>query len=439
MNGRRAFLKTLAGGAVAGFPTIVPSSALGRDGFIAPSDKIVMGAIGVGRMGSGDMRGFLSKPEVRMAAVCDVRQDRAEQNQARINAHYKDNECKAYNDFRELLERPDIDGVMISTGERWHALITIAAANRGKHTYTEKPLGLSVAEFKAVREAVNRNGVTFQYGTEARAIYYYRHAVELVRNKRIGELKTIMLGVVRGPSEPLYGVEKDPPPGFDYDMWLGPSPWAPYSDMRVSIDAWLFISDYGLGCLDGAWGIHEIDIAQWANNSDNTAPIDVEGTGTFYTDIRDVPHEYTVEHNYANGVKLVHMDMVTARKRVPQFNLVQNSGATLMIGTEGWIHASREGIITNPPSLATEKIGPNQIQVIRTNDHRGNWLDAIRSGQQPVCPLECAVHGETVAQQAYIALCLGRKLRWDPVAEEFIGDPEANRRLTRPMRSPWHI
>jgi hypothetical protein len=205
---------------------------------------------------------------------------------------------------------------------------------------TEKPLGLSVAECKAVREAVNRNGVVFQFGTEARSIFYYRHAVELVRNKRIGELKTIMLGVVRGPSDHLYGEPKDPPPGFDYDMWLGPSPWAPYSDMRVSIAAWLFISDYGLGCLDGAWGIHEIDIAQWVNDSDTTGPIDVEGTGTFYTDIRDTPHEYTVEHTYANGVRLVHMDMVTARKRV---------------------------------------------------------------------------------------------------AEEFIGDAEANRWLTRPMRSPWHL
>jgi len=297
-----------------------------------------------------------------------------------------------------------------------------------------------VAEFKAVREAVTRNGVAFQYGTEARAIFYYRHAVELVRNKRIGELKTIMIACSYGnPSNHLYGEPKDPPPGFDYDMWLGPSPWAPYSDMRVSINAWLYISDYGLGHLDGAWGIHEIDIAQWANDSDNTAPIDVEGTGSFYTDIRDTPYEWTVEYTYANGVRLIHMDMVTARKRVPQFNLIQNNGATVMIGTEGWIHASREGIITNPPSLANERIGPDQIQVIRTNDHRRNFLNAIRTGQQPVCPLESAVRSETVAQQAYLALCLGRKLRWDPVAEEFIGDAEANRRLTRPMRSPWHI
>jgi predicted dehydrogenase len=209
--------------------------------------------------------------------------------------------------------------------------------------------------------------------------------------------------------------------------------------LRVSIEAWLYISDYGLGHLDGAWGIHEIDIAQWANDSDTTGPIAVEGTGSFYADIRDTPYEWTVEHTYANGVRLIHMDMVTAEKRAPEFNLINNNGATVIYGTEGWIYASREGIITNPPSLATEKIGPNQIQVIRTNDHRRNWLDAIRTGQQPVCPLEAAVRSESVAQKAYISLRLGRKLRWDPVAEEFIGDAEANRWLTRPMRSPWHI
>jgi predicted dehydrogenase len=281
--------------------------------------------------------------------------------------------------------------------------------------------------------------VAFQFGTEARAIFYYRHAVELVRNGRIGELKTIMAAANHGPTDHLYEQPKDPPPGFDYDMWLGPSPWAPYSDLRVSYAVWMFISDYGLGCLDGAWGIHEIDIAQWVNDADTTGPIDVEGTCTFYNDIRDTPYEWTVEHTYANGVRLINMDMFTAKKRAPQFNSLPSNGATVMIGTEGWIYASREGIVTHPPSLATESIGPNQIQVIRTNDHRRNFLNAIRTGQQPVCHLEAAVRSQTVAQQAYIALRLGRKLRWDPVAEEFIGDAEANRMLSRPMRSPWRI
>ena len=243
------------------------------------------------------------------------------------------------------------------------------------------------------------------------------------------------------PNNRLYGEPKDPPPGFDYDMWLGPSPWAPYSDLRVSIEAWLYISDYGLGHLDGAWGIHDLVTAQWVNDSDTTGPLDVEGTGcSFYTDIRDTPYVWTVEHNYANGVRLIHMDMHTAKKRTPEFNLIpNNNGAAVIYGTEGWIYVSREGIFTNPPSLATEKIGPDKIQVTRSNDHHQNFLNAIRTGQQTICPVEVAVRAQEIAQQEYISLCLGRKLRWDPVAEEFIGDAEANRFLTRAMRSPWQL
>jgi predicted dehydrogenase len=290
-----------------------------------------------------------------------------------------------------------------------------------------------------VRDAVNQNGVSFQFGTQQRSSFYYRHAVELVRNGRIGEVKTIMVGSVRGPNDTLYGTPKEPPLGLDYDMWLGPAPWAPYSDMRVSIAAWLFISDYGLGCLDGAWGIHDIDIAQWVADADQTGPIEVEGTATWYTDIRDVPHDYTVEHKYANGIRLIHMDMVSARKRAPEFSALPSTGATVIFGSEGWIFVSRDGIVTNPASLASEKIGPNQKQVIRSNDHRRNLLEAIRGGQKTICPVESAVRAQTVVQQEYISLMLGRKLEWDPVAEQFKNDPEANRWLSRPMRSPWHL
>jgi predicted dehydrogenase len=439
MNGRRDFLKAVAGGAVAGFPAIVPSRALGRDGFVAPSDRLVLGAIGVGRQGSGDMRGFLSDPEVRVAAICDVQQTVRDRIANVVNNRYGDTACATYNDFRELLARPDIDVVLIATGERWHPLIAIEAARRGKHIYCEKPLGLSVAEAKAVRRAVKSAGVSFQFGTQQRSSFYYRHAVELVRNGRIGELKTIMVGTVHGPNNHLYGVPKDPPPGFDYDMWLGPSAWAPYSDMRVSVAAWLFISEYGLGCLDGAWGIHDIDIAQWVNDSDNTGPIEVEGACSFYTDIRDTPYEWTVEQKYANGVRLIHMDMVTAKKRAPEFNTLPSTGSTVIFGSKGWIYVSREGLVTQPERLAAETIGPNEIQVIRSDDHRRNLLNAIRTGRQTICPVESAVRAQTVIQQEYIAMNLGRKLRWDPVREEFPGDAEANRWLSRPMRSPWNL
>jgi predicted dehydrogenase len=440
MSGRRDFLKCVAGGVVAGFPTILPSSALGRDGNVAPSDRIVMGAIGVGRKGSGDMLAFLEQKDVRMAAICDVNQATRERMAATVNRQYNDTACATYNDYRELLERSDIDAVTIATGERWHPLIASAAARAGKHMYCEKPLALSIAAAQAVREAVNENGVSFQFGTQQRSSFYYRHAVELVRNGRIGELKTIMTSDSRGGNSTLYGEIKDPPLGFDYDMWLGPAPWAPYSDVRVSIAAWLFISDYGLGNLDGAWGIHDIDIAQWATGSDHSGPIEVEAVAAnFHTDIRDVPYDYTVEHRYASGVRLIHMDRVTAHKREPLFETLPSVGASLFFGTEGWIFVSRDGIVTHPESLASEKIGPNQIQVIRSDDHQRNLLEAIRTGQKTICNVEVAVRDQTVIQQSYIALNLKRKLRWDPVAEHFVDDPEANKMMSRPMRSPWHL
>jgi predicted dehydrogenase len=231
---------------------------------------------------------------------------------------------------------------------------------------------------------------------------------------------------------------KDPPPGIDYDMWLGPSPWAPYRETVVTTTAWLFMSEYGLGCIDGAWGIHDVDIAQWLHG-DFTTPVEVEGTAKYYTDLRDTPYEWTTEQKYANGVRLLHMDMITAKKRAPQFNLLPSIGSTVIVGSEGWIYVSREGIITHPARLASEAIGPNEIRVIRSDNHRRDLLNAIRTGKKTIAPVEVATRDQMVVQQEYIALTLGRKLRWNPDREEFIGDAEANRLLSRPMRSPWSL
>ena len=440
MNGRRDFLKCLAGGVVAGFPTIVPSSALGRDGFVAPSDKVVMGAIGVGRQGSGDMRGFLMSPDVRMAAICDVNQATRERIAAVVNRRYNDTACATYNDFRELLGRSDIDAVVIATGERWHPLIASAAARAGKHMYCEKPLALSVANCKAVREAVNENGVSFQFGTQQRSTFYYRHAVELVRNGRIGEVKTIMVGSVRGPDDTLYGADQRAATGLRLRYVAGPSPWAPYSDMRVSIAAWLFISDYGLGCLDGAWGIHDIDIAQWVANADNTGPVEVEAqNATFYTDIRDVPHDYTVEHKYSSGIRLIHMDMATraeagARIQLPTFH-----------GSDGDFRERRLDFrqprrYRDPsrvsghgedrpqpdpgdPQRRSSPQPPGRYPV-GTEDHLQHRSRGARPDGSPA-GTHCFEPGTKAA--------LGS--RWRALRD----DPEANKWLSRPMRSPWHL
>ncbi len=434
MVNRRDFLRTAAVGVVA--PMILPRHVIAGSQVTPPSDRITLASIGVGRMGGGHVRGFLKMPDVRVLAICDVRQETLQKVKAAVDQQYGDSSCGAYTDFREVLARPDIDAVVIAPGERWHPLIGIEAARRGKHMYCEKPLSVTLAEGLALREAIKKYGVVFQWGTQQRSIQFYRHTAELVRNGYIGDVRNVMIGSAGGgppkpePPETL----KAPPPGFDYDMWLGPSPYVPYSDVRVSL-TWLFIRDYGLGCLGGAWGIHDLDAAQFFLETDDTTPVEIEGRARYYEDIRDVPYSWTVEQKYASGVNVIHMDLVTAKTRAKQFAL--GNMASLVTGSKGWIWVSRQGIRTEPESLAQTVIGANDKRVILSDDHKRNFLDAIRKKQQPLSPITAAVHAETMCQQSAIAMQLQRKLRWDPNAERFIDDEQANRLLSRAIRAPW--
>ena len=423
--------------AAVGFPAIVPASALGANGTTPPSDRIRLGCVGVGRMGSGNLRGFLRNQDVRLTAICDVQQSRREQQKSIVDKHYGDGACATYNDFREMFDREDLDAVMIATGERWHPIVSAEAARRGKHIYCEKPLSLTVEDAKAVREVVRRSGVVFQFGTQQRSSANFRTACELVRNGKIGELQKIVIGC-SGPSGRREMEQPVPvPPGFDWDMWLGPSPWVPYSDMRASV-TWLAIYDYGLGSIGGSWGVHDIDIAQWVNNADHTAPVSVEGTGTLYDDVRDTVATWEIEYVYANGVKIHFLNRAAAMERyAKQWTGTGNS--VVLIGSDGWIWVSREGINSHPESVVRTPIGPNDQRVIFSNDHKRNFLDAIRTGQQTISPIEVAARDEMICQMGDIAVRLERKLQWDPVKEEFTGDPQANRRLSRPRRSPWRV
>jgi predicted dehydrogenase len=431
---RRDFLRVASAAAVG--PMIVPRHVIAGSQTTPPSDRITLAAIGVGRMGGGHVRGFLKLPDVRFLAICDVRQETLQKVKAAVDQQYGDSSCGAYTDFREVLARPDIDAVVIAPGERWHPLIGIEAARRGKHMYCEKPLSVTLAEGLALREAIKKYGVVFQWGTQQRSSQFYRHTAELVRNGYIGDVRNVMIGSAGGgtpkpePPETL----KDPPPGFDYDRWLGPSPYVPYSDVRVSL-TWLFIRDYGLGCLGGAWGIHDLDAAQFFLDTDDTTPVEIEGRARYYEDIRDVPYSWTVEQKYANGASVIHMDLVTAKTRAKQFEF--GNMASLVTGSKGWIWVSRQGIRTEPASLAETVIGPNEKRVIFSDDHKRNFLDAIRKKQPPISPITAAVHAETMCQQSDIAMQLQRKLRWDPKAERFVNDEQANRMLSRAIRAPW--
>ena len=420
--------RTFTGFALA--PMILPASARGAN------DKINMGMIGVGGMGSGHLRALVNNSAVRITAICDVRDEHTARARDAVSTAYNDSSCAGYRDFRELLARRDIDAVLIAVPDHWHALIGLEAARQGKHMYYEKPMGLSLAESQAMRAAVKRNGVVFQFGTQQRSSFNYRQTAELIRNGRIGQLKTILIGSANSqyvPNQPTQPV----PAGFDYEMWLGPAPWAPYTFERTT-SRWTLIYDYSLGCISGAWGVHDVDSAQWVNDADSTGPIEVEGTGEYPADgLFDTAIHWEIEHTYANGVKLVHMDMQTAKKRAPQFSF--GNMASVFIGTEGWIYVSRQSLRAHNPALVREKFGPNDSRVVRSDDHKRNFLDAIRTGAQPISHIESAVRSDTVCQQADIAMRLRRKLRWNPVAERFIDDEAANRMLSRPMRSPWHL
>jgi predicted dehydrogenase len=431
---RRQFLRVATAAAVG--PMIVPRHVVARSQTTPPSDRITLAHIGVGSMGGGHVRGFLKMPDVRVMAICDIREETLERSKTAVDQVYGDSSCRGYTDYRELLARPEIDAVVIATGERWHPLIGIEAARRGKHMYCEKPLSVTLGEGLALREAVQKYGVVFQWGTQQRSSHNYRLTAELVRNGYIGDVRNIMIGSAGGgpPKPENPETLKEPPPGFNYDRWLGPAPWVPYSDVRVS-RTWMFIRDYGIGCLGGAWGIHDLDAAQFFLDTDDTTPVEIEGRARYYQDIRDVPYSWTVEQKYANGVTVIHMDLVTAKARAKQFEL--GSMASLVTGSKGWIWVSRQGVRTEPESLAQTIIGPNEKHVLLSDDHKQNFLDAIRKRAQPISPITAAAHAETMCQQSDIAMQLQRKLRWDPKAERFINDEQANRMLSRAIRAPW--
>jgi predicted dehydrogenase len=445
---RRQFLKSVCSTALgaAAFPYVVPSSVFGANDAVPPSEKIVMGFIGVGSMGGGHLRSFLGYDDVQVAAVCDLREIFRQRAFDRVRQRYGGDGCKIYHDYREMLAREDIDAVTVVVPDFWHALIGIEAARNGKDMYYEKPMAMSIADGKAVRSAVNRYKVIFQFGTQQRSDDKFRFACELARNEKIGKLHTIMVGSYPSiicPNQPTQPVP--PKDEFDYDTWLGPAPWAPYTYERCASRAmgtegmWTHIYDYSLGGLGGAWGIHPIDIAQWGNGTDLTGPIEIQGTGVIPADgLADTPIEWEVEHLYANGVKMIHMNTKTALKRAEQFKL-HNGLGILFIGDEGWVLVEREFIDAEPKSLLTATIGPDEIRLPRSNNHRRNFIESVKSRQQPICPVDIGVRSDTICHLDDIAIRLGRKLRWNPEKEQFINDEQANRMLSRPMRSPWYL
>jgi len=420
---RRRFLKgSLALGAAAGVPSIVPGSALGAGGTSSPSDRVTMGFIGTGSRMNGLMRSFLVQKDVQPLAVADPR----DAPRAKFRKLAKLKATDGYRDFRELLARKDIDAVAIASPDHWHVLHATAAVRSGKDVYCEKPLSNTVAEGRALVEVVKRYGAIFQHGTQLHSRAGVRHACELVRNGRLGELRTIRIGSPPGKATGKPAPEKVPA-GIDYDLWLGPAPLAPYVSHVVDKRGWYFVSDYSKAGWIAGYGVHDIDIAQWGMGLERTGPVSIEGRGVFPADgLFDTVLTYEIEFTYANGVRVIMTDTA------------QNRHGVRFEGSEGWTF-TRGDCEAGPKSLLREVFAPGEVHLYRSPGHYRNFIDCVKSRAEPITPVEIAHRATSTALLGGIAVKLGRKLEWDPETERFTGDEEANRMLSCAMRSPWHL
>jgi predicted dehydrogenase len=417
---RRQFLATAA--SALAMPYIIPAAALGRGGAVAPSERIVVGLIGMGGRGHNHLDALLSMKDVQVVAVCDAFRSKAEGPQRRVGGG-----SAAYQDFRELLARPDIDAVTIAAPENWHAIMAIEAMKAGKDVYCEKALSLTVVEGRAVAEAVRRYGRVFQAGTQQRSDRNFRFACELARNGYLGKLHTVTVGVPSGRRE-LHLPVKPVPADLNYDLWLGPAPFKPYRDGLCSYN-WYFLTDYCAGWIQ-SWGVHHMDIALWGAPSLSASTLTVEGKAEFLpAGDADVSFGWQVTMTAPDGVRLrFHDDGSSPVGHGCRFE-----------GDKGWVHVVRGGIKAEPKTLLDAVIKPGEEHLYRSDHHMENFLQCIKSRRDPVAPVE-AVHAATTATLvADIATRTGRKLMWDWKKEQFVNDDAANRMLSRTMRSPWRV
>ena len=424
---RRDLLKAAAAVPVAA-PYVLTSSALGAEGRPPASERIVFGYIGCGGRGFGaHVRGFTANKEVQSVALSDVDAGRLKRAHDWVNSTYRNQDCKAYSDFQELLARDDIDAVAIGTPDHWHSLISIAAARAGKDIYCEKPLARTLREGKAAVEAVRRFGRVFQTGSQERSNARCRFACELVHNQRIGKLHTLEVNLPGGHRQCPNYPPQPVPSGFDYDRWLGPAPWEPYTPRRCH-GSFRFVRDYAAGELTDR-GAHVLDIAHWGAGFDNTGPVEIEGTGWYPPDgLFDTFMKFRFEMRYANGVRLI------CESKPPR--------GVKFIGDRGWVFVAIHGgrLSADPPSLLREKIGPEEIHLHESvGGHWRDFLTGIRTRGECVAPVNAGHRTVSACNIGEIAMLLGRKLRWDPQAERFINDDGANAMRLRPMRPPWKI
>lgn len=420
---RRTFLRygTTCAVTTAGLPTFIPSHVLGASGEVSPSNQITIGQIGFGWIGGSHLETLLNRQGVRYVGACDVNGEKLAEVRRQIETKYgadrsvgRYSGCATYRDFREMLAREDLDAVIVATPDHWHAPISIEAARAGKDIYCEKPMTLTIQEAKDLVKTVRQYDRVFQTGSQQRSNVFgpFRQACELVRNGRIG--KIVSIDVSTGdPPVPCDLPGEKRPNHFDWDMWVGPTPWRPYHSKLAAVN-WRPYREYcGGGFSD--MGAHHFDIAQWALDMDHSGP-----TRIYPPNGRD---RERVSFEYANGIVMNHVG--------------GNCLGLTFHGSQGVLYVGRDGLWTKPESIAREPIGVNDLHLYESNDHHGNWLDCIRSRERCIADVEIGARSATICHLGNIACQLGRELQWDPTEQHFVGDEHANRLCSRSMRSPW--
>jgi predicted dehydrogenase len=426
---RRRFLRSAAGASVGalGFPYIVSSSALGQGGAVAPSERVVIGCIGVGSQGSGNMRGFLGKKGAQVVAVCDVDRNHVNNAKATVDKRYGNADCKIYSDFRELIARDDVDALSMALPDHWHSIPVVMAARAGKDVFGEKPLARTIHEGRVMVDAFHRYGRVWQTGSWQRSVANFHRACELVINGRIGKVRYVEVGLPTGGGTDVKKVQPVPE-HLDWDFWLGPAPWVPYRG--VSHWDWRWIMDYSGGQLTD-WAGHHVDIAHWGLGLDRTGPQEIEGRGVYPEDgIYDVPTQYKFTCKYAGG-----LTMVVANDRQQPHGM----GTCWYGENDAWIHVNRGGLRASDPKILEEVIRPNETRLYESRDHQQNFLDCVKSREETITPIEVAHRSISVGLLGEIAMLTEQKLKWDPEDERFLNSDEANRLLRRSMRSPWTL
>ncbi|MCU0914422.1 MAG: Gfo/Idh/MocA family oxidoreductase [Planctomycetes bacterium] len=443
--------------ATATLPWIIPAAATASQTGTSPSNRITVGLIGHGVMGRGHLHRLVGDREVQVLAVCDVDRTRCEEARRRVEETYAARSpggeykgCTAYNDYRELLARPDLDAVVIVTPDHWHTLQSIHAVEAGKDVYCEKPISLTVGEGRRLVEAVRRYGRIFQTGTQYRSISTIRRVCEFVRAGGLGKVKSVFtlwgklghnLGVDSYAPLPFALPAEPVPDGLDWDLWVGPAPWQPYNkayhrNPSPGVVPWAFSEDFGAAAVTW-YHSHAADVIQYALGMENSGPVEFiyPGRGAYPT----------LTCRYANGT-LLHLvdnwDMIkNVYQAVPVTARLAGNFGGVFVGERGWLTSLTTGgrIEGGPEELFAEMKLPTREVNAGDNDHHANWLECIRTRRPTSCGEEIGHRGASLGHLTIIAYKLQRSLKWDPAKEEFLGDEAANRLLRRSMRSPWHL